>query len=79
MAEVLEADDRLVVVEWAQFLPERLLPPACLLIRWLDAPRKGRRVSLDAVGEKAYGMVERLRRSLRGSMRPEEDPQKVDT
>ena len=52
VAEVLEADDRLVVVEWAQFLPERLLPPACLLIRWLDAPRKGRRVSLMPWGKK---------------------------
>lgn len=79
VAEVLEDDHRLVVVEWAQYLPERILPPAHLSIRWLDAPRGGRRVRLDAVGEKAYSMLERFRRGLRGSMRPEEDPKKVDT
>jgi tRNA threonylcarbamoyladenosine biosynthesis protein TsaE len=79
VAEVLEDDGRLVVVEWAQFLPERLLPPEHLFIRWLDAPQSGRRVRLDAVGKKSYGMLERLQRDLRGSMRPEEGPKKVDT
>ncbi len=82
VAEVLEDDGRLVIVEWAQFLPERLLPPAHLFIRWVDAPQGGRRVRLDAVGENTYAMLERLQRDLRGSMRktmrPEEDPKKVD-
>jgi tRNA threonylcarbamoyladenosine biosynthesis protein TsaE len=79
VAEVLEDDGRLVVVEWAEFLPKRLLPPARLLIRWLDTPERGRQVCLEAEGKKAYGMLERLQRDLRGSMRPEKAPKKVDT
>lgn len=54
LCEALADDSRLALVEWAQFLPPHCLPRDNLRLVWLHAdPEEGRRLQLQATGERA--------------------------
>ncbi|MGE4298588.1 MAG: tRNA (adenosine(37)-N6)-threonylcarbamoyltransferase complex ATPase subunit type 1 TsaE [Desulfovibrionaceae bacterium] len=52
LLETLEAGDRLVIVEWAQYLSAPFRPSCHLLLRWLPG-ESGRTVAITATGETA--------------------------
>lgn len=63
LGEALADDNRLALVEWAQFLPQSSLPEDRLLLLWQEAEQEadnGRALTLQARGQAAEAMLQRL-------------------
>ncbi len=58
--EVLEQDNLLVIIEWAEYLPENSLPEEHMLLSWRTW-QSGRELTIDAHGNAAASLLERLR------------------
>lgn len=66
LCEALADEERVVLVEWAQFLPARCLPECFLRLTW-NATREDRHLELTARGAPAEEMLQRLESALAAS------------